>query len=80
MNLMKSRRPSSFPPSMHFYPNSFGLYNMCGNVAEMIEENGIAKGGSFQDPAYQVRISSEKSYTKPQADIGFRVVIKVLED
>lgn len=67
-------------PIQSFYPNSFGLYNMCGNVAEMIEENGIAKGGSFQDPAYQVRISSEKFYTKAQADIGFRVVMKVLED
>jgi len=67
-------------PIQSFYPNSFGLYNMCGNVAEMIEEMGIAKGGSFQDPAYQVRISSEKSYTKAQADIGFRVVMKVLED
>jgi formylglycine-generating enzyme required for sulfatase activity len=67
-------------PINAFYPNSFGLYNMCGNVAEMIEEQGIAKGGSFQEPAYQVRISSEKSYTKPQADIGFRVVMKVLED
>ena len=67
-------------PIQSFYPNSFGLYNMCGNVAEMIEETGIAKGGSFQDPAYQVRISSEKSYTKAQVDIGFRVVMKVLED
>ncbi len=67
-------------PINAFYPNSFGLYNMCGNVAEMIEETGVAKGGSFQDPAYQVRISSEKSYSKPQADIGFRVVMKVLED
>jgi hypothetical protein len=45
-----------------------------------VEEPGIAKGGSFQDPAYQVRISSEKSYTQSQADIGFRVVMKVIED
>jgi formylglycine-generating enzyme required for sulfatase activity len=67
-------------PINAFYPNSFGLYNMCGNVAEMMEEQGIAKGGSFQEPAYQVRISSEKSYAKPQADIGFRVVMKVMED
>jgi formylglycine-generating enzyme required for sulfatase activity len=62
-----------------YYPNSFGLYNMCGNVAEMIEEKGIAKGGSFDDSAYKVRIESEKFYTKPQADIGFRVAMKIIE-
>lgn len=63
-----------------FYPNSFGLYNMCGNVAEMIEEKGLAKGGSFDDGAYNVRIASEKHYTKPQADIGFRVAMKIIEN
>ena len=63
-----------------FYPNSFGLYNFCGNVAEMIQEKGIAKGGGYNDPAYEVRISSEKTYTKPQADIGFRVAMQVVEE
>ena len=62
-----------------YYPNSFGLYNMCGNVAEMIEEKGIAKGGSFDDPAYKVRIESEKLFIKPQADIGFRVAMKIID-
>jgi len=63
-----------------FYPSSFGLYNMCGNVAEMIEEKGLAKGGGFDDGAYNVRIASEKHYTKPQADIGFRVAMKIIEE
>lgn len=66
-------------PINSFYPNSFGIYNMCGNVAEMIEEKGIAKGGSFLDPGYHVRIASEKKYSKPQADIGFRIAIKIIE-
>ena len=66
-------------PVKSYYPNSFGLYNMCGNVAEMISENGVAKGGSYLEPAYNVRIASEKNYTKPQADIGFRVAMKVIE-
>jgi formylglycine-generating enzyme required for sulfatase activity len=63
-----------------YFPNSFGLYNMCGNVAEMIEEKGIAKGGSFDEYANGVRIASEKSYTRPQADIGFRIAIKITEN
>jgi formylglycine-generating enzyme required for sulfatase activity len=66
-------------PVKSYYPNSFGLYNMCGNVAEMTSENGIAKGGSYLEPAYNVRIASEKNYAKPQADIGFRVAMKIIE-
>lgn len=62
-----------------FYPNEFGLYNMCGNVAEMVSEKGIAKGGSYDDPGYDVRIASEKNYTKQTKDIGFRVVMEILE-
>jgi len=63
-----------------YFPNSFEIYNMCGNVAEMIEEKGIAKGGSYNDPAYKVTISSEEKYTTPQADIGFRVAMKIIEE
>lgn len=66
-------------PVKSYYPNSFGLYNMCGNAAEMISEKGIAKGGGYLDPAYNVRILSEKKYTRPQADIGFRVAMKIIE-
>ncbi len=67
-------------PVKEFYPNSFGLYNMCGNAAEMIEEKGIAKGGSYNDPAYGVRIASERKYVQPQSDIGFRVAMKVVKE
>ncbi len=67
-------------PVNSFYPNSFGIYNMCGNVAEMTEEKGIARGGGYDDPSYKVRISSEKNYTKPASDIGFRVAMQVIEE
>lgn len=67
-------------PVKSFYPSSFGMYNMSGNVAEMISEKGIAKGGSYDDPAWMVTIASEKKYTGPTADIGFRVVMEVLEN
>ena len=29
------------------YYNTLGIYNMVGNVAEMIDVKGISKGGSF---------------------------------
>ena len=63
-----------------YFPNSFGIYNMCGNVAEMVSEKGLAKGGSYDDLPYQVMISSEKKYTNPTADIGFRVAMRVMEE
>lgn len=66
-------------PVKSFYPSSFGMYNMSGNVAEMIAEKGTAKGGSYDDPAWNVTIASEKKYTKATADIGFRVVMEVLD-
>jgi formylglycine-generating enzyme required for sulfatase activity len=62
-----------------FKPNDFGLYNMSGNVAEMVIEKGLAKGGGFRDPGYDIRIVSKKTYSVPSDDIGFRVVMEVVE-
>ena len=66
-------------PVASFPPNQFGIYNQCGNVAEMVSEKGIAKGGSYNDPGYDVRIASVKSYSKPSVEIGFRVAMVIVE-
>jgi len=60
-------------------PNDYGLFNMSGNVAEMLGEQGVVAGGSFRDPGYDVRVSSRKFYTSPSYDIGFRVLMQVME-
>ncbi len=60
-------------PVNSFFPNDLGLYNVCGNVAEMISERGTAVGGSYRDPGHQVRIESRKNFEKASPDIGFRV-------
>ncbi len=62
-----------------YFPNGYGLYNMSGNVAEMVAEKGLAKGGGYKDPGYDVRIKSQKFYSKKSDDIGFRVLMVVLE-
>lgn len=62
-------------PSQSFYPNDWGLYNMSGNVAEMILEKGIAMGGSWHDTGYDVRTESTQSYTDASPIIGFRPVL-----
>jgi formylglycine-generating enzyme required for sulfatase activity len=58
-------------------PNKFGLHNMIGNVAEMISEKGISKGGSFLHSLYESAISESIVYTKPEPWLGFRCVCVV---
>ena len=66
-------------PVYSFWPNPFGIYNQSGNVAEMVLEKGIAAGGCYNDPGYDVRIVSVKHYDAPSAEIGFRVAMYILQ-
>ena len=52
---------------------------MSGNAAEMVVENGIAKGGSFNDIGDEVKIGSIKRYNQPSPEIGFRPLMEILE-
>ncbi len=61
-------------PVKSYYKNHFGLYNMIGNVSEMIENKGICKGGAWNNRIDQMRIGKELTYTKPSAALGFRCV------
>lgn len=63
-----------------YFPNDFGLYCVSGNVAEMIQEYGICKGGSWQDPPQMAYINLQKTYTQPSPSIGFRVFMEVIEE
>lgn len=70
-----------FPVSAYtYFPNDFGLYNMSGNVAEMLQEKGKSKGGSWQDIAFYTQIAPSKSYTTPNPATGFRVFMEVIEE
>jgi formylglycine-generating enzyme required for sulfatase activity len=69
-------------PVDSYWPNNYGLYNMCGNVAEMALEEGIIKGGGFMDDIEKLKISSRETFP-PEcyacSDIGFRPVMIILE-
>jgi len=60
-----------------FYRNDYGIYNMIGNVAEMIDQRGIAKGGSFRDELSRSGITDKRNYDNPADDIGFRCICEV---
>jgi len=68
----------------HFKPNGYGIYDMAGNVAEMVQvlgdstKSGIGtKGGSFIDDESHIKIDGPDAYkgiTEASPFIGFRPV------
>jgi sulfatase modifying factor 1 len=68
-------------PVNAYYPNDFGLYNVSGNVAEMISDRQIIKGGSWQSTQEYLTINSKQSNDgNPKRTVGFRVFVDVIEN
>ena len=61
-----------------YWPNMWGLYNVCGNVAELVSDEDIAMGGSWNSPGYDIRVESQIS-NKASMTTGFRVLLEMLE-
>lgn len=69
---------SSTPGYVYQRPtNYYGLYQMLGNVAELVQEKGITKGGSYRDALADCRIKARGTYTGPTHYIGFRAAAVV---
>jgi formylglycine-generating enzyme required for sulfatase activity len=65
-------------PIKSFLPSNNGMYNVCGNVAEMTLNPEITKGGSFLKYPEDCAIHDTLSYYNiPNRDVGFRVFMKV---
>lgn len=64
-------------PVKSYWPNAAGCYNLIGNVAEMINQQGLAKGGSWINNPNEIAIEKEITYTKPAAWLGFRCVAEI---
>jgi formylglycine-generating enzyme required for sulfatase activity len=58
--------------------NNFGLYNMIGNVAEIVAEKNISKGGSYYHNLFEADSKKNIPYSKPEAWLGFRCACKYL--
>lgn len=61
-------------PVQSYLPNNYKIYNTIGNVAEMVEESGISKGGSYSHPIEACKIENNIAYAKPEKWLGFRCV------
>ncbi len=69
-------------PVYSFNPSYINTYNMMGNAAEMTNEKGIAKGGSYLQLAKDCQPESVQTYDAPKKWLGFRLIaeVKPLDD
>jgi len=69
-------------PVTAYNPNGYGLYNMSGNVEELVSTIGVTRGGSWRDTGYYGMVSTRQFYTRSDFsnnEIGFRLVMEVVE-
>ncbi|WP_343634299.1 SUMF1/EgtB/PvdO family nonheme iron enzyme [Fluviicola sp.] len=66
-------------PVRSFWPNEYDLYNLNGNVSEMVAETNIAVGGDWNSPGYDIRNQSTKKFTEATPTVGFRPVMTFVE-
>ena len=56
-------------------PNDNRIYQLLGNVAEMVQES-VTKGGSYRDPLSACTITARGRYAGPAPTVGFRCVTR----
>ena len=61
-----------------YFPSYTGLYNIFGNVSEMIDEKGYCKGGSYVHAAAEAKANKTNTYSQPEPWLGFRVVAEIV--
>jgi formylglycine-generating enzyme required for sulfatase activity len=61
-------------PVKSYLPNSLGLYNLIGNVSELVKEKGMAKGCSWKHDPNAVNVWKDDPCTAPNSWTGFRCV------
>ncbi len=69
-------------PVKSYNSNGRGMYQMSGNVSEMLESPGQHAGGGWDSPGFMLKLSAQDQYSGISGAhpcIGFRVVARVLE-
>ena len=64
-------------PVRSFSASDHGIYNLNGNVAEMVANPDIAVGGSWNSPGFDVRCESIMPFEGPCPLVGFRPLVIV---
>jgi hypothetical protein len=63
-------------PVKSYDPNGYGLYDMAGNVAEMVQGGGV-KGGDFISSKSELKIGTPSKLAQKNDHDGFRRVIDI---
>jgi formylglycine-generating enzyme len=63
-----------------YRPNEFGIYQMSGNLAEMLDEPKKVKGGSWNMPADALKIDESEIVNYPANNVGFRPILRVINN
>ena len=66
-------------PVKSYWPNNYGIYTIIGNIAEMVQEKGVSKGGSWIHTPEQSNLTKQIIYTKPTSWLGFRCVCEFID-
>lgn len=76
-NYLKASYGGGTVPVRSMNPDLNGAYQYFGNAAEMVQEKGIAKGGSYFHGAKKAATTEKIKYSGPQRWLGFRVVAEL---
>ena len=67
-------------PTDSFWPNDFGMYNMNGNVSELLADGNLAAGGDWRSPGFDIRNESTTAVSGTEPTVGFRIVATYLSN
>lgn len=70
-------------PVASYWPNKLNIYNLSGNAAEMLLEEGTTAGGSWRNYSTSLSIEAEDPFLDnfaPNRAIGFRWVMEVIKE
>jgi len=62
-----------------YKPNSIGIYDVIGNVAELTKDNSIL-GGSWDNLIDECGIDKKQTFDLPDPRVGFRIVMEIIEN
>lgn len=65
---------SNIQPVYSYFPNEKGLYNVFGNVAELVAENSVVMGGSWKHSEVDCKLKQGQQQNNTNNWIGFRCI------
>jgi formylglycine-generating enzyme required for sulfatase activity len=63
-----------------YFLHGFGTFQMSGNVAEMTDQDGMAKGGSWAHSPEESHLHKRQAYEGHDYRVGFRIVMEIHEE